>query len=142
MCALCLRRVHCWSWMICSAFAIDPVGSSRLGSHRSNRVFRSLHLRICRSASIFVSKFLGELETHRVYRPSRMESYMVAYVAIDQDLLERAVQVGAERTAEAVVAMALQEFISRRGQRRIADLFGRLEWVDSLDYRDVRTGGR
>ena len=52
---------------------------------------------------------------------------MATNLAIDPDLLDRAVQVGGERTKKAVVTKARQEFIARREQRRLAELLGNLE---------------
>jgi Arc/MetJ family transcription regulator len=63
---------------------------------------------------------------------------MATNLAIDPDLLVRAVQVSGERTKRAAVTKALQEFIARREQRRIADLLGKLEWDNSFDYKAER----
>jgi hypothetical protein len=51
---------------------------------------------------------------------------MVTNLAIDPDLLDRALQVSGERTRKAAVTKALQEFISRREQRRVLELMGKL----------------
>ena len=64
---------------------------------------------------------------------------MATNLAIDPDLLDRAVQVSGEKTKKAVVTRALQEFIARREQRRIADLMGTLEWDESFDYKAERS---
>jgi virulence-associated protein VagC len=64
---------------------------------------------------------------------------MATNVAIDRELLERALAVSGERTRKAVVTRALQEFIARREQRRIAELLGKLEWDDSYDYKAERS---
>jgi Arc/MetJ family transcription regulator len=64
---------------------------------------------------------------------------MATNLAIDPDLLERALQVSGERTKKAAVTKALQEFIARRQQRRLLDLFGALEWDDGFDYKSERT---
>ena len=63
---------------------------------------------------------------------------MATNLAIDPSLLDRAVQVSGERTKKAVVTKALQEFIARREQRRVADLLGKLEWDQSFDYKAER----
>lgn len=63
---------------------------------------------------------------------------MATNLAIDPDLLDRAVQVSGERTKKAVVTKALQEFIARREQRRLLDLMGELEWDPSFDYKSER----
>lgn len=64
---------------------------------------------------------------------------MATKLAIDPDLLDRAVQVSGEKTKKAVVTKALQEFIARREQRRVADLMGTLEWDESFDYKTERS---
>jgi len=64
---------------------------------------------------------------------------MATNLAIDPDLLDRAVQVSGEKTKKAVVTKALQEFIARREQRRVADLMGTLEWDESFDYKAERS---
>ena len=64
---------------------------------------------------------------------------MATNLAIDPDLLERAVKVSGERTKKAGVTKALQEFIARREQRRVLDLMGKLEWDRSFDYKAERS---
>ena len=64
---------------------------------------------------------------------------MATNLAIDPVLLERAVEVSGERTKKAVVTKALQEFIARRQQRRVAELMGQLEWDDEFDYKAERS---
>ena len=64
---------------------------------------------------------------------------MATNLAIDPELLERAVEVSGERTKKAVVTKALQEFIARRQQRRVAELMGQLEWDDEFDYKAERS---
>ncbi len=64
---------------------------------------------------------------------------MATNLAIDPELLDRAVEVSGVRTKKAVVTMALQEFIARREQRRVVDLMGKLEWNDAFDYKAERS---
>lgn len=64
---------------------------------------------------------------------------MATNLAIDPELLERAVEVSGERTKKAVVTMALREFIARREQRRVAELMGKLEWDESFKYKAERS---
>ncbi len=64
---------------------------------------------------------------------------MATNLAIDPDLLDRALAVSGERTKKAAVTKALLEFIARREQRHVADLFGKLEWDDSYDYKAERS---
>jgi hypothetical protein len=64
---------------------------------------------------------------------------MATNLAIDPELLERAVAVSGERTKKAAVTKALQEFIARRQQRKVVDLMGKLEWDDSFNYKAERS---
>jgi Arc/MetJ family transcription regulator len=63
---------------------------------------------------------------------------MATNLSIDPDLLERALEVGGERTKKATVTKALQEFIARRRQKRLLELIGKLEWDESYDYKAER----
>jgi hypothetical protein len=67
------------------------------------------------------------------------ESHMATNLAIDPDLLDRAVLLSGEKTKKAVVTKALQEFIARREQRRVVELIGTLEWDESFDYKAERS---
>lgn len=64
---------------------------------------------------------------------------MATNLAIDPELLERAVEVSGERTKKAVVTKALQEFIARREQKRVVELMGKLEWDESFNYKAERS---
>lgn len=64
---------------------------------------------------------------------------MATNLAIDPELLERALEVSGERTKKAAVTKALQEFIARREQRRVLDLMGKLEWDRSFEYKAERS---
>ena len=66
---------------------------------------------------------------------------MATNLAIDPELLDRALKVGGEKTKKATVNRALQEFIARREQERLLDLFGKLYWDDSFDYKRERRRG-
>jgi Arc/MetJ family transcription regulator len=69
------------------------------------------------------------------------EAHMATNLAIDPDLLERALEVSGERTKKAAVTRALQEFIARREQARILDLFGSVEIDPAYDYKAERSRG-
>ncbi len=64
---------------------------------------------------------------------------MATNLSIDPDLLDQALEVSGERTKKAAVTKALQEFIARRRQKRLLDLFGKLEWDEGFDYKAERT---
>jgi hypothetical protein len=63
---------------------------------------------------------------------------MAIGLTIDPALIEQALQISGERTKEAAVTKALQEFIARRRQKRLLDLFGKLEWDPSYDHKAGR----
>jgi Arc/MetJ family transcription regulator len=54
---------------------------------------------------------------------------------IDDALLEEAVRVSGKKTKRETVNDALAEYVSRRKQRRILQLFGKLEWDPKYDYK-------
>jgi Arc/MetJ family transcription regulator len=64
---------------------------------------------------------------------------MATNLDIDSALLDKALRVSGEQTKKAAVTKALQEFIARREQRRIVDLFGTLEWNSGYDYKRERS---
>ncbi|MFN0023879.1 MAG: type II toxin-antitoxin system VapB family antitoxin [Parvularculaceae bacterium] len=64
---------------------------------------------------------------------------MATNLSIDPDLIDRALEVSGERTKKAAVTKALEEFIARRRQKRLLDLFGKLEWTDGYDYKKDRS---
>lgn len=63
---------------------------------------------------------------------------MATNLSIDPDLIQRALEVSGERTKKAAVTRALEEFIARRRQKRLLDLFGALEWEEGYDYKSGR----
>jgi len=64
---------------------------------------------------------------------------MATHLAIDPDLLDKALELSGERTKKAAVTKALQEFIARRQQRRILELMGKLDWDTSYDHKAERS---
>jgi len=64
---------------------------------------------------------------------------MATNLAIDPELLEAALEVSGEKTKKAAVTRALREFVARRKQKRIAELFGSLEWDPDYDYKAERS---
>jgi Arc/MetJ family transcription regulator len=58
---------------------------------------------------------------------------------LDDELLEEAVKLSGKKTKRETVNAALAEFVSRRKQRRILGLFGKLEWDPGFDYKKERT---
>ena len=60
-------------------------------------------------------------------------------LTIDPELVARALEVSGERTKEAVVTKALQEFIARRRQKSLLELTEKLEWDTSYDHKVGRS---
>ena len=63
---------------------------------------------------------------------------MASNLNLDDALLEEAVKLSGKKTKRETVNFALAEFVSRRKQRKLLDLFGRLEWDPRFDYKKER----
>lgn len=64
---------------------------------------------------------------------------MATNLAIEPALLERALAVSGEKTKKATVTRALEEFIARREQAKLVELFGALDWDPQFDYKADRS---
>jgi hypothetical protein len=64
---------------------------------------------------------------------------MATNLSIDPKLIDQALKLSGERTKKAAVTRALQEFIARREQKRLTELFGQLEWDAEYDYKAERS---
>jgi Arc/MetJ family transcription regulator len=63
---------------------------------------------------------------------------MATNLAIDDALLTEAQQIGGHRTKKDTVNEALREYIQRRRQAKVVDLFGKIEFDASHDYKKQR----
>jgi Arc/MetJ family transcription regulator len=63
---------------------------------------------------------------------------MATNLALDPELVERALAVSGEQTKKAAVTRALEEFVARRNQRKLLELMGKLEWETDFDYKRER----
>jgi Arc/MetJ family transcription regulator len=63
---------------------------------------------------------------------------MPTNLAIDDDLLREAQKVGGHRTKKDTVNEALREYIQRRRQTKITELFGTIEFEPTYDYKKQR----
>ena len=63
---------------------------------------------------------------------------MPTNLAIDDALLEEALQIGGHRTKKATVTEALQEYIARRRQQRVLKLFGQIDFDPNYNYKTAR----
>jgi Arc/MetJ family transcription regulator len=63
---------------------------------------------------------------------------MATNLAIDQKLLEKALEVSGFKTKKETVNLALQEFINRHKQVEILNLFGKMDPDSKYDYKKGR----
>ena len=63
---------------------------------------------------------------------------MATNLAIDDHLLAQAQKIGGQRTKKATVTEALEEYIQRRKQAKILELFGTVEFDRKYDYKKQR----
>jgi Arc/MetJ family transcription regulator len=63
---------------------------------------------------------------------------MTTNLAIDDDLINEALNVGHFKSKEDTVIIALREFISRRKQLEIVDLFGQFDPDPDYNYKQGR----
>lgn len=66
-------------------------------------------------------------------------SHMATNLALDPDLLDRVLRASGKRTKREAVTEAMAEYVARREQAGLIDLFGALDWDDSYDYKRDRT---
>jgi Arc/MetJ family transcription regulator len=63
---------------------------------------------------------------------------MATNLAIDDNLLKTALVIGGLKTKKDTVNMALDEFIQRRKRQEVIDLFGKIEFDKTYDYKKSR----
>jgi len=64
---------------------------------------------------------------------------MATNLSLDPKLIDAALRVSGERTKKAAVTKALEEFVARRRQKHILELFGKLQWDSGFDYKKERS---
>ena len=67
---------------------------------------------------------------------------MPTNLAIDDRLIEEARQIGHHRTKKEAVTAALDEYIRRRKQMQILDLFGTVDYHGDYDFKANRRRDR
>jgi len=65
-------------------------------------------------------------------------SHMATNLDIDPKLIEEAQRLGDHGTKKATVTAALEEFIQRRKQMKIVELFGKIDFDPTYDYKKMR----
>jgi hypothetical protein len=63
---------------------------------------------------------------------------MATNLAVDDRLIEEAKNLGRHRTKKAAVTEALQEYIQRRKQSEIFNIFNSIDFDDDYDYKKQR----
>ncbi len=63
---------------------------------------------------------------------------MATNLALDDQLIQEALTIGGHRTKKAVVTEALEEYIQRRKQYQILELFGTVDYAPDFDYKAQR----
>ena len=66
---------------------------------------------------------------------------MATNLDIDQSLLEQARDLGRHRTKKEAVNAALAEYVLRRKQMEVTQLFGSLDYDPAYDYKRARARG-
>ncbi|MBP6008588.1 MAG: type II toxin-antitoxin system VapB family antitoxin [Rhodoferax sp.] len=67
---------------------------------------------------------------------------MATNLALDDELIEEARQLGGLRTKKDVVTQALQEYVQRRRQSKLLELFGTVDFEEGFDAKVQRSMGR
>lgn len=63
---------------------------------------------------------------------------MATNLAIDDQLLEEALKAGGHRTKRETVNEALREYVERRQQVKILEVFGSIDFDPEYDYKQQR----
>lgn len=64
---------------------------------------------------------------------------MATNLALDDSLIAEAQKIGQHKTKKDAVTAALKEYIARKKQLRILDLFGKLDFDPDYDYKKARS---
>ncbi|MBF2050171.1 MAG: type II toxin-antitoxin system VapB family antitoxin [Elainella sp. C42_A2020_010] len=63
---------------------------------------------------------------------------MTTNIEIDPTLIQEALTLGEHQTEKIVIEAALQEYIQRRKQLKILELFGTIDYDPDYDYKQQR----
>ena len=64
---------------------------------------------------------------------------MATNLAIDDQLIEEALRLGGQKTKKAVVTDALTEYVQRKKQLQLLDLFHEIDFDPDYDYKQQRS---
>jgi len=65
-------------------------------------------------------------------------SHMATNIELNESLLTKAMKLGGMRTKKDAVNEALAEYVQRREQLEITELFGKVEFDEAFDYKEQR----
>jgi Arc/MetJ family transcription regulator len=63
---------------------------------------------------------------------------MATNLAINDNLLNKALEIGGYKSKKDTVNAALEEFIKRRDAKELIKMFGTIEYDKSYDYKNMR----
>ena len=63
---------------------------------------------------------------------------MATNLALDDSLIFEAQKIGHHKTKKEAVTIALKEYIAKRNQMKIVDLFGAIDFDKNYDYKKAR----
>jgi Arc/MetJ family transcription regulator len=63
---------------------------------------------------------------------------MATNLAINDNLLNKALEIGGYKSKKDTVNAALEEFIKRRDAKELIEIFGTIEYDESYDYKKMR----
>ena len=63
---------------------------------------------------------------------------MATNLAINDNLLNKALEIGGYKSKKDTVNAALEEFIKRRDAKELINIFGTIEYDESYDYKKMR----
>jgi Arc/MetJ family transcription regulator len=64
--------------------------------------------------------------------------HMSTNIELNEDLLAKAMKLGGSRTKKAAVNEALAEYVQRREQQSVIELFGKIDLDETFDYKQQR----
>ncbi len=64
---------------------------------------------------------------------------MATNLALDDSLISQAQKVGHHKTKKDAVTTALKEYIARKKQIEVLDMFGKIDFDKTYDYKKART---
>lgn len=69
------------------------------------------------------------------------QPHMATNIQLDEDLISEAQKLGKHASKRATVEDALKEYVQRRKQLEIIQLFGQIDYVDGYHYKSSRFRG-